>query len=173
MSGGVEMTIWIRTKGAVRTRSQGSGGGALASIFSFFALFCTPACAQPIENPIPVSGGALRFAEPKETSDLPNAFDAGWKGEKVCEPLFENEQMRAARCTFPPGVGHEKHWHGAHWGYVVEGATMRITDQEGGADRVVKAGSSWWSDGIAWHEVVNVGATTGVYIIVEPKGAAK
>jgi quercetin dioxygenase-like cupin family protein len=100
---------------------------------------------------------------------LPTAFEAGWKGEKVCEPLFENEQMRAARCTFPPGGGHDRHFHPPHWGYILEGTTMRITTEAGSVDRVLKSGSNWWSDGIAWHEAVNIGTTTSVYIIIEPK----
>ena len=115
---------------------------------------------------------AARSAAPA-TADrqLPSAFEAGWKGHKVCEPLFENERMRAARCTFPPGVGHERHYHPPHWGYIVTGSTMRITSATGTTDRVLKAGTSWWSDGIAWHEPVNIGTTTGVYVIIEPKPA--
>ena len=104
-----------------------------------------------------------------DTPPLPTAFEAGWKGEKVCEPLFENEQIRAARCTFPPGVGHERHFHPPHWGYIVEGTTMRITTEAGTVERVLKSGTNWWSDGIAWHEAVNIGTTTGIYIIMEPK----
>ena len=100
---------------------------------------------------------------------LPTAFDAGWKGEKVCEPLYENEEMRAARCTFPVGVGHERHFHPRHWGYIVQGTTMRITTEAGTTDRVLKTGTNWWSDGVKWHEAVNIGTETGVYIIVEPK----
>ena len=104
-------------------------------------------------------------------STMPSAFDAGWHGAKVCEPLFENATMRAARCTFPPGGGHERHFHPPHWGYIVQGSTMRITTAAGTVDRELKAGTSWWSDGIAWHEAVNIGTTTAVYIIVEPKPA--
>jgi beta-alanine degradation protein BauB len=100
---------------------------------------------------------------------LPSAFDAGWKGSKVCEPLFENESMRAARCTFPPGGGHDRHFHQRHWGYIIEGGTMRITTAAGTVDRILKSGTNWWSDGIAWHEAINIGQTTAVYIIVEPK----
>lgn len=118
------------------------------------ALFrCVPAIGEPA------------------TGSLPSAFDAGWHGAKVCEPLFENATMRAARCTFPPGGGHERHFHPPHWGYIVEGSTMRITTAAGTVDRELKAGTSWWSDGIAWHEAVNIGKTTAVYIIVEPKTA--
>ena len=46
---------------------------------------------------------------------------------------------------------------------------MQTTDAKGVRVRELKSGSSWWSDGIAWHEAVNVGTTTSVYIIVEPK----
>lgn len=109
----------------------------------------------------------------EDVSDLPYALDAGWKGEKTCELLFENDDTRALRCTFPPGVGHERHWHPAHWGYVIEGGAFRITDETGVADRVFKAGHSWWSDGVKWHEAVNIGETTAQYLIVEPKNTAK
>ena len=120
---------------------------------------------------IALSACSARSAPLATASQLPSAFEAGWKGQKVCEPLFENERMRAARCTFPPGVGHERHYHPPHWGYIVEGSTMRISNAAGTTERVLKAGTSWWSDGIDWHEPVNVGTTTGVYIIVEPKPA--
>lgn len=113
---------------------------------------------------------AAKSAPPPTTGlQLPNAFEAGWKGQEVCELLFENDRMRAARCTFPPGVGHERHYHPPHWGYIVTGSTMRITSAAGTTERVLKAGTSWWSDGIAWHEPVNIGTTTGVYVIIEPK----
>lgn len=115
---------------------------------------------------------AARSAAPATADQpLPSAFEAGWKGQKVCEPLFENERMRAARCTFPPGIGHERHYHPPHWGYVLQGATMRITTATGTTDRIVKSGTNWWSDGIEWHEAINVGATTGDYVIIEPKQA--
>lgn len=50
---------------------------------------------------------------------------------------------------------------------------MRISDQKGATVRELKAGASWWSDGIGWHEAVNIGATTGVYLINEPKNGRK
>ena len=114
-----------------------------------------------------LGASAPAIAEP--APPLPTAFDAKWQGKTVCEPLFENAALRAARCTFPPGGGHERHTHPPHWGYIVEGGTMQTTDAKGVRVRELKSGSSWWSDGIAWHEAVNVGTTTSVYIIVEPK----
>jgi beta-alanine degradation protein BauB len=100
---------------------------------------------------------------------LPTALQAGWKGEPICELLYENADVRTARCTFPPGGGHDKHYHPPHWGYIIQGGTMRITTAAGTTERVLKSGTSWWSDGIAWHEPINVGTETAVYIIVEPK----
>ncbi len=124
-------------------------------VFAAPALLCLGAAA-PASSPAP----------------LPTAVLAGWHGQRMCEPLFENAQMRAARCSFPPGTGHERHFHPPHWGYIVQGSTMRITSAAGTVVRELKAGDSWWSDGIAWHEAVNVGQTTGVYVIIEPKPPA-
>jgi hypothetical protein len=36
----------------------------------------------------------------KDLPDLPEAFDAGWKGEKTCQLLYETESARVGRCTF-------------------------------------------------------------------------
>ena len=105
------------------------------------------------------------------TPQLPDPAQAGWHGHKVCEVLADNPQLRTLRCTFPPGEGHERHFHAPHWGYVLAPSTMRITTAKGTVTRELKAGDTWWSDGVAWHEVLNVGTTTGVYLIVEPKRA--
>ena len=103
----------------------------------------------------------------------PHALDAGWEGEKTCVLLRENEEVRAFKCAFAPGEGHERHWHAPHFGYIVEGGTMRITDADGTREQETPGGASWWSDGVAWHEALNIGATTTSYIIVEPKGVIK
>ena len=106
---------------------------------------------------------------PSTPPQLPDPVQAGWHGHKVCEVLADNPQIRTARCTFPPGEGHERHFHAAHWGYVLAPSTMRITTASGTVTRELEAGDTWWSDGVAWHEVLNVGTTTGVYLIAEPK----
>lgn len=111
---------------------------------------------------------AIAVAAP-EYSALLDPLHAGWKGQHVCELLKDNAQMRVLRCTFPPGWGHERHYHAPHWGYILEGSTMRITTASGTVVRELKAGDSWWSDGVIWHEGLNIGKTTGVYLIVEPK----
>ena len=101
---------------------------------------------------------------------LPGALCAGWQGERVCELLHEDEAVRVLRCTFPPGVGHEPHYHPSHFGYVLEGeSTMRITTDEGVADRPVRAGGHFSSDSEVRHAALNVGAETTSYLIVEKK----
>lgn len=45
---------------------------------------------------------------------------------------------------------------------------MRIIDQSGSRDVELKRGVNWVSDGTEWHEVINIGTTTGVYLLVEP-----
>lgn len=108
-------------------------------------------------------------ASPAAPPELPHAFEAGWRGERVCEVLFEDPAVVVARCSFPPGVGHEEHFHRPHFGYVLEGGTMRIRDGEGERTVETRAGGRWSSDERTVHEVVNVGETTTRYLIVEPR----
>ena len=100
---------------------------------------------------------------------LPDALEAGWKGAKVCELLQEDEMKRVLRCTFPPGVGHERHFHPAHFGYTLQGGTMHITDASGERKYTGAKDGVWQSEGVAWHQAVNVGDTTTQYLIVEQK----
>jgi quercetin dioxygenase-like cupin family protein len=117
---------------------------------------------------------ALLFVAPvtmaAELPDLPQAFDAGWKGEKTCELLYEVQTVRVGRCTFAPGVGHEKHFHNPHFGYVLQGGTMQITDAMGVVEaRKSVTGDSWSTSEITVHAGLNIGDTTTSYLIVEPK----
>lgn len=106
----------------------------------------------------------------KDLPDLPEAFNAGWKGEKTCELLYETESARVARCSFPPGIGHEKHFHYPHFGYVLEGGTLSITDSAGAVKvQQTTKGKSWSTDKITIHEALNIGKTTTSYLIVEPR----
>ena len=105
----------------------------------------------------------------KEKTVLPDPLEAGWKGQRVCEVLEENERQRVLRCSFPPGVGHERHYHGPHFGYTLAGSTMRITDTTGTREVPVRAGSYFYNEGIGWHEVLNIGDSTAVFLIFEPR----
>jgi len=104
-----------------------------------------------------------------DITDLPHAFDAGWKGEQTCEVLFEDENTRVGRCVFPPGTGHEKHYHNPHFGYTLEGSTLRLADNTGEREVTTSAGATWTSTTITVHEAINIGDTTTSYLIVEPK----
>jgi beta-alanine degradation protein BauB len=100
---------------------------------------------------------------------LPDPLEAGWKGEKVCEVMQETDTLRMLKCTFAPGVGHERHFHAPHVGLILKGGRMRITDPSGTVVRDLPTGGSWKSDGVDWHEAVNIGMTTAIYIIIEDK----
>ena len=101
--------------------------------------------------------------------ELPHAFDAGWEGQKTCEILFEDDSARVGRCVFPPGLGHEKHYHNPHFGYVLEGGTLRIVDSNGEREVTTQAGGDWSTTTVTVHEAMNIGETTTSYLIMEPK----
>ena len=98
---------------------------------------------------------------------LPDPLSAGWQGEPVCSMLHKDKQYRVLRCSFPPGTGHERHFHAPHFGYALEGGRMRITDADGVREVTLPTGSSFSSEGVAWHEVFNIGDTTVSYLIVD------
>lgn len=107
------------------------------------------------------------FAESEQ--NLPDPLAAGWKGKPVCEKLHEDNQQRILRCSFPPGVGHEKHYHAPHFGYALSGGKMRLTDAKGVREVELKTGSSYYSNGTDWHQVLNIGDTEVIYLIIEAK----
>jgi len=108
-----------------------------------------------------------------QVAPLPMALCAGWEGERTCELLNEDAQVRILRCSFAPGVGHQLHYHPPHFGYVLSGnSVMRISTPDGAVvDRPVRAGSSFSNDNEVVHEPVNVGDETMTYLIVEKKYA--
>lgn len=105
-----------------------------------------------------------------QVAPLPMALCAGWQGARVCEALQEDAMIRVLRCTFPPGVGHEPHYHPPHFGYVLEGeSVMRITTDEGVREAPVRAGGSFANDSEVRHAALNIGDQTTTYLIVEKK----
>jgi len=105
----------------------------------------------------------------QKASTLPDPFEAGWKGDKVCKILKENKSLRILKCTFPPGIGHERHFHAEHFGYTLKGGKFRITDNTGSREVDVPTGYDFYNAYIEWHEVLNIGDSTAVFLIVEPK----
>ena len=116
-----------------------------------------------------VSSASLVCSAIALSADVPHAFDAGWKGKPVCEKLFEDEKIRVGRCTFPPGVGHERHYHPAHYLYSLGGGRMRVTDAKGTREADVVPGVLRGVQPIEWHEALNVGDTTTQYLVIELK----
>lgn len=101
--------------------------------------------------------------------ELLDPVAAGWQGVPVCKTLSETPDMRVFRCTFPPGVGHERHFHSRHFGYALSGGRMRIIDANGIREVDLQTGTYFSSDGIAWHEVLNIGETVVSYLMIEPQ----
>lgn len=102
-------------------------------------------------------------------TELPDPFEAGWNGRKVCEIRSENDNFRLLECTFPPGVGHEKHEHAPHVGYTIVGSTFQITDDKGTRQVDVPDGSIFSKEANSIHEVLNVGTDTAIFLIYEYK----
>ena len=102
-------------------------------------------------------------------SDLPDPYEAGWQDEKVCEVLEDNDKLRVLKCTFPPGVGHEKHYHNPHFGYALVGGAFKIVGASGTREASFPTGYSWSKDEVTEHQVLNIGDSTSVYLIIEYK----
>jgi len=105
----------------------------------------------------------------KNSTKLPDPLESGWKGKTVCELVEETLKLRVLKCTFEPGVGHEKHYHKPHFGYTLKGSTFKIIDDKGIREVNVKTGSHFSKNQISEHEVLNIGDSTAVFLIFEPK----
>jgi len=132
------------------------------------SVICLPRLS-PLISSLWLIGICLLVTIPALAEELPDPVAAGWQGESVCEVLREDAELRIFRCTFPPGVGHVRHFHPRHFGYALSGGTMRITSDAGTREVTLKTGSYFFSEGIAWHEGLNVGDTTVSYLMIEPK----
>ena len=104
-----------------------------------------------------------------QKNNLPDPLAAGWNNKKVCELLEDNEDVRILKCTFPPGIGHERHYHDTHFGYTLSGSTFRIKDTTGVREVSIPSGTSFFNEQVEWHEVQNIGDSTAVFLIMEPK----
>jgi quercetin dioxygenase-like cupin family protein len=102
-------------------------------------------------------------------SKIPDPLEAGWEGEKVCETIHEDNNIRVLKCTFPPNVGHEWHKHQPHFGYAISGSTFKIKDHQGIRTVEVTTGTSFANQEFTEHEVLNVGDSTAIFLITEYK----
>jgi quercetin dioxygenase-like cupin family protein len=119
-----------------------------------------------------VLGAATLVAAPfaARGADAPDALSVEWQGKKPCEKLHEDNQIRIARCTFPPGAMHVKHSHPAYLSYVLSGGNAKVEDEKGVREIEVKTGALGESPAIV-HELTNIGTTTLQYLVVEKKYA--
>lgn len=101
--------------------------------------------------------------------NVPDALSVEWQGQKPCEKLFEDAQVRIARCTFPPGAVHVRHSHPGYLSYVLGGGKGQIQDERGTRQVEVRTDTYTNSAPIAWHELTNTGDTTLRYLVVERK----
>jgi quercetin dioxygenase-like cupin family protein len=111
----------------------------------------------------------LLIASCNNQQSLPDPLEAGWNGEVVCEVVDDNDKIRVLKCTFAPNVGHEKHYHNPHYGYTIAGSRFRIKDSTGTKEVNVPTGYSFSKDKISTHEVLNIGDSTAVFLIIEYK----
>lgn len=99
----------------------------------------------------------------------PDALSVQWHGKPLCEALFEDAEIRVARCTFPPGAVHKRHKHPAYLTYILSGGKAQIEDDNGRRQVDLAADGLVTSKPIPWHEFTNIGDTTIRALIVEKK----
>jgi quercetin dioxygenase-like cupin family protein len=104
-----------------------------------------------------------------QAAEVPDALTVEWEGKHPCEKLFEDAQVRVARCTFPPGTVHVCHSHPSYLTYVVSGGQGQVQDDKGTRKIDVVAGAFANVPPIPWHEFANVGDTTIQFVVVEKK----
>ncbi len=87
----------------------------------------------------------------------------------VCELLEDNAKLRVLKCTFLPNVGHSKHYHNPHFGYTLKGSKFKIEDNTGIRKINVPTGYFFSKDTITEQQVLNIGDSTAVFLIIEYK----
>jgi quercetin dioxygenase-like cupin family protein len=102
---------------------------------------------------------ALAAPSASMAEDVPDALSVEWHGQKPCEKLFEDAQIRVSRCSFPPGAMHVCHSHPAYVYYVLSGGKAHVQDESGVRQVEVRTGSFVDSPPVPWHEITNIGDT--------------
>jgi beta-alanine degradation protein BauB len=91
---------------------------------------------------------------------------------EMYKKLFENDQVRVMEVTFGPGGKIPMHSHPDHFAYVVEGGSLRITDDAGKVtDAVLTPGQVLWLDAQS-HRAENTGGGRVRLTVTELKGRA-
>jgi quercetin dioxygenase-like cupin family protein len=108
---------------------------------------------------IVASLGLLTAPSAVMADDVPDALSVEWQGKKPCEKLFEDAQVRVARCTFPPGAVHACHSHPSSLTYVVSGGKVQVQDEKGARKIDIATGAFVDAPPTPWHEFTNIGET--------------
>jgi quercetin dioxygenase-like cupin family protein len=102
--------------------------------------------------------------------DVPDALSVEWEGKKPCEKLYEDDQIRILRCTFPPGSKHVRHQHPANFGYMLSGGKVVVENENGvQPEQELATDVTVLGAPVPWHEVTNSGDTTERFLVVEMK----
>jgi quercetin dioxygenase-like cupin family protein len=110
----------------------------------------------------------VRLDAGRPKRERPGPVSVEWQGQKPCEKLFEDVQIRIARCTFPPGSVHVRHSHPGCLSYVLSGGGKgQIQDKKGTRQIEVRTDTITNSPPIHSHELTNTGDTTLRYLIIE------
>ena len=113
--------------------------------------------------------GVLISAPVALCDNVPDALSVEWQGQHPCEKLYEDAQIRAMRCTFPPGAVHVRHSHPADISIVLSGGKGKTEDARGTRDVQIRTGAFNINPPVPWHEFTNIGDTTISLLIVEKK----
>jgi quercetin dioxygenase-like cupin family protein len=101
--------------------------------------------------------------------DVPGALSVEWEGKKPCEKLFEDDEIRVARCTFPEGTVHVCHARPSYLTYDLSGGLAEVQHDKGKRKIEVVAGAFANVSPIPWHEIADIGETTLQYLLIEKK----
>jgi quercetin dioxygenase-like cupin family protein len=101
--------------------------------------------------------------------NVPDALSVEWQGQKPCEKLYEDDQIRVARCMFPPGSKHVRHSHPGYISYVLSGGKGQIEDAKGTRQVELQSGTYSNSPPLPWHELTNTGDSTLGFLVIERK----
>ena len=100
---------------------------------------------------------------------VPDALSVEWQGQKPCEKLFEDAQVRIARCIFPPGAVHFLRFYPGYFSYMLSSGKGLLAESKGTRRIDIRADTYESNQLIAWHELINIGDTTLRYLVVERK----
>ena len=111
----------------------------------------------------------VHAAAPTAPNSVPDALSVEWKGKHPCEALYEDTQIRVARCTFPPGAVHLRHSHPGYLTYILNGGKGLTRNEAGERAGTNETGALLQNKPVPWHQYKNVGDTTMSYLLVEKK----